>query len=110
MVRVKNVPVVPFWVLLAAAAVLVALLGQAQPVMAPTSTVLPVTSSAASSAPTSISQPTANAAVQRTIDVSKPNVAAPAQAPAQAAPQAPSAPGSGQCPSQPGSGLPCRQP
>ena len=102
----------PFWVLLAAAAILLAVLGQAKPVIAPTSTLLPVTSSVSSPAPTSSSQPNTNTAVQRTIDVSKPNVAAPAQAPAvgQPAAQAPQAPSSGSCPPKSGSGLPCQQP
>jgi hypothetical protein len=68
MVRAKNVLVVPFWVLLVAAALLLAILGQAKPVLAPTSTFLPATSSVASPALASSSQPATNAAVQRTID------------------------------------------
>jgi hypothetical protein len=98
---------VPLWLLVVAAAVLLALLAQARPVIAPGRTLLPATSVAATAAPSPA--PVSNPVSQRPISVSKP-VAPAAPAAGSSQPAAPQPPGSATCPPQAGSGLPCFQP
>lgn len=95
----------PLWLLVVAAIVLLALLVQARPVVAPVRSVVPGTAASVTAAPGS------NPVSQRPISVSKPVApAAPAASSQPAAPAPPQVPGPASCPSQPGSGLPCSQP
>jgi hypothetical protein len=96
----------PLWLLVVAAIVLLALLVQARPVVAPVRSLLPGTAASVTAAPSS------NPVSQRPISVSKPVAPAPPGAVTgqPLAPAPPTAPGSGSCPTQPGSGLPCSQP
>jgi hypothetical protein len=96
----------PLWILVVAAAVLLALLVQGRPVVVPVRSLQPATSAAGSVVPSS------NPISQRPINVSEPVAPAPAGPvtgqPAAAPPA--QTPGSATCPPQPGSGLPCSQP
>jgi hypothetical protein len=81
MVKTRNALAVPLWALLVAAVLLLALLSQARPVLAPATILLPATSTApgpASSRPAD-SNAGSSAASQGTIDALK--SAAPAAAP-----------------------------
>jgi hypothetical protein len=97
----------PLWLLVVAAIVLLALLAQARPVVAPVRTLLPGTSAAVTAAPSSV--PVSNPVSQRPISVSKP-VAPAAPGAVSSQPAAPQPPRSATCPSQAGSGLPCYMP
>jgi hypothetical protein len=97
----------PLWLLLVAAVVLLALVAQARPVIAPARALLPGTSAAVTVAP---SPPqVSNPVTQRPISISKPVAPVPPAA-VTSQPAAPQQPGSATCPSQPGGGLPCYQP
>src|SRR5258708_35029362 len=111
MTRTKSFTVAPLWLLLAAAAVLLLVLGQARPVLAPAGSVLPATSAAVSSTagPTGApSRPAPSVVTQRTIGASNPVAPAPPAA-VTSPPAAPPAPGASgaQCPPPPRSGRPC---
>lgn len=112
MTRSRNAILVPVWAILVAAAILAAIVLRADPVLAPGNVALQqVRFAAPGPAQVPASNPTSNAASQRTISVSQ-QVAPvkPAVSTQPVAPEAPQASGPTQCPPHPGSGLPCQAP
>src|SRR2546421_6958854 len=107
MARTRNAVLMPLWVAVVAAAVLLALMLRAEAVLAPTKVSGPAYISAPSPSAAPSTNPASNDAVQRSIGRSQTTTPRSAPvAPQSAAETAPAA-GPAQCPSQPGSGLPC---
>src|SRR2546423_9046580 len=110
MAKTRNAVLIPLWVAVVAAGVLLALMLRVDAVLAPTRVSKPTYIAAPSPSSAPSTNPSSSDAVQRSIGKSQTTTPRFAPVAPQSAAETPPAPGPAQCPPQAGSGLPCLGP
>ncbi|TMF71836.1 MAG: hypothetical protein E6H99_02520 [Chloroflexi bacterium] len=107
MAKTRNAVLIPLWVAVVAAGVLLALMLRAEAVLGPTKVSKPTFIAAPSPSTAPSTNPSSSDAVQRSIGKSQTTTPRFAPVAPQSASETAPAPGPAQCPPHAGSGLPC---